>query len=258
MDLGLTGRRALVLGSSSGLGRAVAASLATEGAAVAVVSRDAARAAPAQAATGAAVALVGDLSEPGTGARLVADAVAALGGLDIVVVNTGGGKPGPITETDGADDAAYHSMLRPVLEVSRAAAPHVTAGGAANPGRLVYLTARSVVEASPDLALSSVFRSGVNAAARSLALELAPAATVNVVITGQFDTPALARFEAARAAREGRPVADVRAEHIAATPVGRLGTPEEFADVVTFLCSARAGFVTGTAVRVDGGAVHGF
>ncbi len=258
MDLGLTGRRALVLGSSSGLGRAVAASLATEGAAVAVVSRDADRAAQAQADTGAAVALVGDLSEPGTGARLVADAVAALGGLDIVVVNTGGGKPGPITETDGADDAAYHSMLRPVLEVSRAAAPHVTAGGAANPGRLVYLTARSVVEASPDLALSSVFRSGVNAAARSLALELAPAATVNVVITGQFDTPALARFEAARAAREGRPVADVRAEHIAATPVGRLGTPEEFADVVTFLCSARAGFVTGTAVRVDGGAVHGF
>ena len=258
MDLGLNGRRALVFGSSSGLGKAVAATLAAEGAAVAIVSREQARADAASADTGAAVALVGDLSQPGEGARLVAAAAAALGGLDIVVVNTGGGKPGPITETDGADDAAYHSMLRPVLEISRAAAPHVTAGGAANPGRLVYLTARSVVEASPDLALSSVFRSGVHAAARSLALELAPAATVNVVITGQFATAALERFEAARAAREGRTTEEIRAEHVASTPVGRLGTAEEFADVVTFLCSARAGFVTGTAIRVDGGAVHGF
>ena len=113
------------------------------------------------------------------------------------MVNTGGGTPGPILATDGADDAAYQSMLRPVLEISRAAAPHVTAGGR---GRLVYLTARSVVEATPDLALSSVFRSGVAAAARSLAIELAPRATVNVVVTGQFDTPALGRFESARAA----------------------------------------------------------
>lgn len=258
MDLGLNGRRALVFGSSSGLGKAVAAALAAEGAAVAVVSRDSGRALAAQADTGAAVALAGELAHPGEGARLVEEAVATLGGLDIVVVNTGGGKPGPITETDGADDAAYHSMLRPVLEISRAAAPHVTAGGAADPGRLVYLTARSVVEATPDLALSSVFRSGVHAAARSLALELAPAATVNVVITGQFATGALERFEAARAAREGRSVADIRAEHVAAIPAGRVGTPEEFADVVAFLCSARAGFVTGTAIRVDGGAVHGF
>lgn len=258
MDLGLSGRRALVLGSSSGLGKAVAASLAAEGAVVAVVSRDRARAEAARTDTGAAVALVGDLTQPGDGARLVAEAAVALGGLDIVVVNTGGGKPGPITETDGADDAAYQSMLRPVLEVSRAAAPHVTAGGIDNPGRLVYLTARSVVEASPDLALSSVFRSGVHAAARSLALELAPAATVNVVITGQFDTPALERFESALAAREGRTLEEIRAEHVAAIPAGRVGTPEEFADVVTFLCSGRAGFVTGTAIRVDGGAVHGF
>jgi NAD(P)-dependent dehydrogenase (short-subunit alcohol dehydrogenase family) len=258
MDLGLTGRRALVLGSSSGLGRAVAAALAAEGARVAVVSRDPERSAEAAAATGAATGLVADLTNPGAGAQLVTDAVAALAGLDIVVVNTGGGKPGPITATDGADDAAYHSMLRPVLEVSRAAAPHVTAGGPDRPGRLVYLTARSVVEATPELALSSVFRSGVAAAARSLALELAPAATVNVVVTGQFDTPALGRFEAARAEHEGRSVADVRAEHVASTPMGRLGTADEFADVVAFLCSARSSFVTGAAIRVDGGAVRGF
>jgi NAD(P)-dependent dehydrogenase (short-subunit alcohol dehydrogenase family) len=139
--------------------------------------------------------------------------------------------------------------------VSRAAAPHVTSGGA---GRLVYLTARSVVEATPELALSSVFRSGVAAAARSLALELAPRATVNVVVTGQFDTPALARFEALRAQHEQRTVDEIRAEHIAAIPMGRLGTADEFADVVTFLCSARSSFVTGSVIRVDGGAVRSF
>jgi NAD(P)-dependent dehydrogenase (short-subunit alcohol dehydrogenase family) len=220
-----------------------------------VVSRSPDRSNEACGATGAAVALVADLTVAGEAARLVADAVAALGGLDICIVNTGGGAPGPIMATEGADDAAYHAMLRPVLEISRAAAPHLVAGGG---GRLIYLTARSVVEASPDLALSSVFRSGVVAAARSLALELAPRATVNVIVTGQFATPALDRFEKARADRESVSTDEIRRQHIESIAMGRLGRAEELADVVVFLASARASFVTGTVVRIDGGAVRGF
>jgi NAD(P)-dependent dehydrogenase (short-subunit alcohol dehydrogenase family) len=255
MDLGLAGRRALVFGSSSGLGRAVAEALLAEGASVIVTSRDAARAHTAAEELGAVVGLQCDLTVAGDGAAAIGSAAAHLGGLDICVINTGGGRPGPILATDGADDDAYRSMLRPVLEISRAAAPHVCAGGH---GRLVYLTARSIVEASPDLALSSVFRSGVHAAARSLALEVAPRATVNVIVTGQFDTPALARFQAAKAEREGRSTEDVRGEHLAEIPMQRFGTAAELADAVAFLCSQQAGFITGTSLRVDGGAVRGF
>lgn len=255
MDLGLRGRKALVFGSSSGLGRAVAESLIAEGARVIVTSRDVARARLVASDLGAEAGLGCDLAIDGSGRATVEEAAALLGGLDICVVNTGGGKPGPILATDGHDDAGYRAMLRPVLEISRAAAPHVVRDGS---GRLVYLTARSVVEASPDLALSSVFRSGVRAAARSLAIELAPAATVNVVVTGQFDTPALARSETARAERVGRSVTEIRSEHVDSIPMGRVGLAAELGDVVAFLCSARASFVTGTDIRVDGGAVRGF
>lgn len=255
MDLGLKSARALVLGSTSGLGAAVAASLLAEGAEVVVAGRDQARAEAAAERLGARAGVGADLTEPGAGARAVSTAAEALGGLDICIVNTGGGTPGGLLEHVDALDAAYRSMLAPAVEVAHAAAPHLAREGR---GRLVFLTARSVLEATPELALSSVMRSGVAAAARSLALELAPDVLVNVVATGQFATPALDRFEAARALSEGRTPAEVRAHHAQGIPLGRLGEAEELADVVTFLCSARASFVTGSVIRVDGGAVRGF
>jgi 3-oxoacyl-[acyl-carrier protein] reductase len=256
MDLGLRDRRALVLASAAGLGAATASGLAAEGARVCVTSRDRGRAEAARARLGAEVALVGDLTEEGTGSRLVDEAAAALGGLDVLVVNTGGGSPGGILDNDNeSDQRAFGAMLRPALEAARRAAPLLRES---DQGRMVFLTARSVAEASTELALSSVFRSGVAAAARSLALDLAPDVLVNIIVTGQFDTGALARSEAVIAERHGITPEAARERHEQATPLQRVGRPEELADVAVFLCSARASFVTGTAVRVDGGALRGF
>jgi len=256
MDLGLTGKRALILGSTSGLGLAIANQLAAEGAIVAISGRDSDRAAKAVASCGAKLAVTGDMTIRGGAERLVNDAAKALGGLDIIVINTGGGSPGGLLDvTSEARDKAYDIMLRPALEAASAAAPHLKKSLS---GRMIFITARSIVEATPELALSSVFRSGVSAAARSLALELAPDVLVNVIIPGQFDTPAYGRFAEWAAKLEGKEVDVVRAADAKANPLGRLGKADEFADVVTFICSARSSFINGSVIRVDGGSVTGF
>jgi NAD(P)-dependent dehydrogenase (short-subunit alcohol dehydrogenase family) len=256
MDLGLHGKRALVLGSSSGMGQAIAAGLAAEGASIFVTGRDRQRVEDSARRAGAAGSAVADLTEPGEPERVVAEAEGALGGLGILVGNTGGGRPGGLVGAEMEDvRQGFERMLVPQLAAIMAAIPALRRSGS---GRIIVLTARSVLEASPELALSSVFRSGVAAAARSLAMELAPDVTVNVVVPGQFDTGALRRFETFMSEAEGTTASELRANHLAAIPVGRLGRPEEIADLVAFLAGERAGYITGATIRIDGGLTRGF
>lgn len=256
MDLGLQGKKALVLGSSAGMGKAIAAGLAAEGAKVVATGRDPVKVDAAAKEIGARTGVAADLTEDGAAKHVVETAIDALGGLDIFVGNTGGGRPGGLVDGGfDAVEAGFRAMLLPQLRASQLVIPALRASG---DGRMVFLTARSILEASPELALSSVFRSGVAAAARSLALELAPEVTVNVVVPGQFDTGALARFEAARAAAENRKPGAIRAEHEAAVPLQRLGNAEEIADLVVFLVSERARYITGATIRIDGGLARGF
>jgi 3-oxoacyl-[acyl-carrier protein] reductase len=253
MDLALAGRRALVLGSSSGLGKAIAAKLADEGTRVVIAGRDEARLRATSDEIRAAGWVCGDLLKDTTAARLVREAAQQLDGLDIIVINTGGGAPGPLGATSAETrQRAYESMLRPALDAAQAAIPHLRKSAC---GRMVFITARSVIEPATDLALSSVFRSGVAAAARSLAVELAPDVLVNVIVPGRFDTPAYHRFRSWLAKERNVTDEDITQHHLADIPLGRLGRAEELADAVAFLCSARAGFITGSIIRVDGGAL---
>ncbi|NOX70447.1 MAG: SDR family oxidoreductase [Gammaproteobacteria bacterium] len=256
MQLNLKMKKAFVLGSSSGLGKAIALKLAAEGAAVVIAGRDESKLQQASKDTGAVAAIAGDLTIPGEPERMVREAAASLGGLDIIVINSGGGGPGTLGEsTNHARENAYHAMLRPAIDAATAAIPFLRES---HSGRMLFVTSRSVVEATTELALSSVYRSGVAAAARSLALELAPKVLVNVIVPGQFDTPAYHKFQAWLAATDGVSEAEVARKQMSAIPLGRLGTADELADVVTFYCSERSSFVTGTVIRVDGGAVVGF
>lgn len=261
MDLALQGKCAIVCAASKGLGRATALSLAREGARVAICARSAQpleqAAAEIREATGAVVVpIVADVSRADDVARLVDDAARQLGAIDILITNTGGPKSGPFTSLSDNDwRDAIDSLLMSVVRLSRAVIPHMRARGG---GRIINVTSISAKQPVAGLVLSNALRAGITGLARTIANELATDnILVNCVAPGYTATDRVVELADAAAAREGISAEAVQQRTLAQIPMQRLATTEEFADVVTFLASGRASYVTGTTLQIDGGYVRG-
>jgi 3-oxoacyl-[acyl-carrier protein] reductase len=257
MDLGLEGRVALVGGSSSGLGRAVAEALAREGCDLVLCARsegtlEAAREAIEASSGRRVVAVAADLATE-EGCRQVVDrALGAFGRVDVLVTNTGGPPAGPFEAHDlAAWRRAEALLLESVLHLVRGVLPGMKERGW---GRIVTITSIAVKQPVEGLILSNSLRAAVTGLARTLANEVAASGvTVNNLMPGYTRTERLQELEAHLARQKGISEAEVRRGWEADTPAGRLGEPGELAALATFLASDRAAYVTGQSIAVDGG-----
>lgn len=257
MDLGLQGRVAIVGGGSKGIGRAVAALLAAEGARVVIAARGAealdAAAREIRAATGADVLAVAcDMARDTDIDALVRRTVDAYGAIDVIVNNAGGPPPGRFEQHDDtAWQHAFATNLMSVVRLVRASLPYLKASGQA---RVINITSTAVKEPIDGLILSNSIRLGTTGLAKTLSRELGPdGITVNNVGPGLTMTARIRPVIEAQANAEGRAFEDVAADRARRIPVGRLASPEDIAGMVVFLASAQARHVTGQTILVDGG-----
>ncbi|MBS1844434.1 MAG: SDR family oxidoreductase [Actinobacteria bacterium] len=245
MDLGLEGRVALVMGASKGIGRGIAESLAREGAKVAIASRSRERLdAVVEELRPGVSAFVADAGDLDRLRELPAEVEAALGPIDILVTNTGGPPSGRALDNSLEEwEEAYRSLVLSVRVLAEEVLPGMRQRGW---GRIVNVGSNSTVEPIPTLAISNAVRQAAVGFLKTLSREVAAdGITVNTVVTGKFATDRLAENEgsldnAERSARE-------------TVPAKRLGLPEEFGDLVAFLASERAAYITGTTIPIDGG-----
>lgn len=258
MDLGLKGKRALVLAASRGLGYACARGLAQEGCHLVICSRDEARITAAaeqiRKDTGAKVeALAADVSNAAEAERLVGAAVSAYGGLEILVHNAGGPPAGPFTAvTEPQWQQAFEQNLMSFVRIVHAAVPEMKKAGY---GRVLTIASSSIKQPIPNLVLSNAFRAGVWGLAKTMSQELASEGIlVNVIAPGRIATERIDELDRANAERTGKAVEDVKKASVASIPMGRLGQPEEFANLVVFLASERASYISGQGMFVDGAA----
>ena len=242
MELGLAGRTAIVCGASQGIGLAVAEALAAEGANVAmfarrrdVLEREAERL--------GALAVQGDVRDPRALQRLVGRTLEAFGGIDVLVNNSGGPPRGPARGVTAEQvEEAVELLLLSAIRLTELCLPHLEQSGR---GRVINVESSTVREPADQLALSNLVRPGVVGWAKTLAREVGPAGiTINTVCPGRIDTERL---------REAFP----SVEQIARIPLRRVGEPRELGDVVCFLASERASYVTGAVIPVDGGLTRG-
>jgi 3-oxoacyl-[acyl-carrier protein] reductase len=242
VDLGLRGRTAIVAGASSGIGLAIAEALAEEGANVGMFARRR-EALDAEAERIGALAVRGDLTVPADLERLVERTVEAFGGIDVLVLNGGGPQPGPAVDLEPEQiEEAVELLVLPFVRLTRLCLPYLARS---NRGRVILIESTSVKEPIANLVLSNAVRPGVVGWAKTLSREIgAQQITVNTIAPGRIDTEQLRELYGGN---------DPPPESLAEIPLGRLGRPREVGDVVCFLASDRAAYVSGTVIAVDGG-----
>ncbi len=260
MDLGVTGKVALVAGASKGLGYAVARALAAEGAQVSISSRDEAAITAAgkriEQDTGARVtSMAVDVRDKAAIERWFAHAVETFGGVDALMTNSGGPQAGlAISFDDQAWQDAADLLLFSTIRMIRLAVPLMEKRGG---GAILVSTSASVKEPIPNLGLSTVLRASVSALAKTLALELAAKKIrVNQIIPGRIDTDRVRHLDEVNAQKAGISVEEAKARALGGIPMGRYGQADEFGRVGAFLLSEAAFYMTGATVQVDGGQIR--
>lgn len=254
MDLGIKGRTALVCASTSGLGEATARALGAEGTNVVVSGRRAELAESIAAELPSAIGVAVDLTAPDGSATLLDAATSAFGEIDILVLNGPGPRPATAATLDTESIVgAVHNLL---LVQQRLVAAVLSGMRERRWGRILSIASSGVVEPLPHLALSNIGRSALAAYLKSLAADVASdGVTVNLLLPGRIATDRTEALDRGVAQRTGRPASEVRAAAERAIPAGRYGSPAEFGAVAPFLCGSPASYLTGSAVRCDGGLV---
>lgn len=259
MDLGIAGKLALVTGASQGIGRAVAITLAQEGARVVVVARSHEKlqelVQQIELDGGEAHAVAVDLTQAVELERLAAE-VQKLGTVELFLGNTGGPRPGAARDLKVQDfRTAAESLWYPMVALVNALLPGMQARQF---GRILFITSLAVKEPIENLALSNALRAGLTGYAKTLAREVASLGiTVNTLGPGYTRTERVEEVFAFRAQNQGIDLEAAYAQQAAQIPAGRMALPQEIADVAVFLLSARASYLTGQAIMVDGGAIRG-
>lgn len=261
MNLELEGKAALVAASSKGMGRAIAQGLAAEGARVAICAREEKALQEAAEAIrtstgGQVLAMPADVTRPEDLGKLVSQTVAAFGTVHILVNNAGGPPPGLFDElTDDHWQGAFALNLLSTIRLTREVLPYMRQQ---RWGRIINLTSISVKQPIEGLILSNAIRTGVIGLAKTLSWELGrDNITVNNVCPGRILTERLRSVTAQRATREGKTLEEALQAGLRDIPLHRYGQPEELANLVVFLASERASYITGTTIQVDGGLVRG-